>query len=63
MDQGISVNPTIVEANIVADALSRKTRCSLNFLAANNWEVLSTLQEFQLMSLEVEETMLLFKCS
>ena len=47
-------------ANVVADALSRKTRCSLNFLAASNWEVLSILQEFQLTSLEVEGTALLF---
>jgi hypothetical protein len=48
------------KANVIADALSRKTRCLLHVLASNNWEILNILREFQLTSIEAEGIALLF---
>ena len=36
------------KANVVADALSRKTRCSVACLAAEEWEMMRVLNEFGL---------------
>ena len=40
------------KANVVADALSRKTRCTLSYLADKDWEILHLLKEFQLERIE-----------
>ncbi|WP_227642589.1 hypothetical protein, partial [Klebsiella pneumoniae] len=48
------------KANVVADALSRKTRCSLAYLSINDWEVVQILKEFQLEGIEAEGQISLF---
>ena len=48
------------KANVVADALSRKTRASLSFLIAQDWEVVSLLNEFGLNLIDSEEQTFLF---
>ncbi|MBM1124190.1 hypothetical protein JQN44_27315, partial [Klebsiella pneumoniae] len=49
------------KANVVADALSRKTRCSLAYLAINDWEVVRILKEFRLEGIEAEGKVSLFQ--
>ena len=40
------------KANVVADALSRKTRCSVAYMAAEEWEMMRILNEFGLECIE-----------
>ena len=42
------------KANVVADALSRKTCCTLAYLATKEWEALQLLKDFQLEGVEAE---------
>ncbi|MGI4568745.1 Ty3/Gypsy family RNase HI domain-containing protein, partial [Klebsiella pneumoniae] len=48
------------KANVVADALSRKTRCSYALLAMDEWEMLRMLNEFGLQYVESSEQASLF---
>ena len=36
------------KANVVADALSRKSRGEINFLAVNRWKMIDALEEYDL---------------
>lgn len=48
------------KANMVADALSRKTRCTLAYLLHDDWESLQVLSEFGLDIVEVDGQISLF---
>lgn len=42
------------KANVMADALSRKTQCSMVCFTVNEWDMLRVLNEFGLKCLEME---------
>lgn len=48
------------KANMVADALSRKTQCSMSCLIRDDWDAMRTLTEFGLEIVEGEDRAMMF---